>query len=57
MTSIVIDVVYALFIVAMVFLKDGFFRLGFINDTRNIIVMIMFMMLVTMNISMPRPKR
>ncbi|MGC9180137.1 MAG: DUF973 family protein [Vulcanisaeta sp.] len=32
MTSIVIDVVYALFIVAMVFLKDGFFRLGFIND-------------------------
>ncbi len=30
--SIMIDVVYALFIVAMVFLKDGFSRLGFIND-------------------------
>ncbi len=32
MTSIIIDIVYALFIVAMVFLKDGFFRLSFIND-------------------------
>ena len=30
--SIIIDVVYALFIVAMAFLKDGFLKLGFIND-------------------------
>ncbi len=32
MTLIIINMVYAMFIAAMIFLKDGFLKLGFIND-------------------------